>query len=148
MLTQTIRSYPHPRVQRLYQELAGLVARLQANSGQENRALRHAVREFFTDHRKEIWEGLDVFNALSPAARDLTANRGMVNPTWRTWFNEIETTFSQATGDPEAEEEWKKLERAVGPTDVPDGPDVSLLAGGYEAIERALRYAAYWMPDD
>jgi hypothetical protein len=35
----------------------------------------------------------------------------------------------------------------MGFADLPEGPDVNISPTPYESIERALRYAAYWMPD-
>jgi hypothetical protein len=143
-----MRRDPHPGVQRLYQHLFHLVARLQSNGSRENKELRHAVRDFFTRHRDEIRTGLDAFFVLPPALKDLTAKMQPVNPIWRTWIDEIESTFVRAVGDPKAEAELRRLEEAVGLEDLPKGPDVSLFPSGYEAIERALRYAAYWTPGE
>lgn len=148
MLTTNIRSFPQVRVQRLYQRLFDLVTRLQSNGGKKNIKLGCDVREFFIDHRDEIRSSLDVFNELSPELKDLTAKAGMVNPMWRSWATDIESAFSQALSDSEVDENLKNIEIALDIVDVQVGPHISLFPGGYESIERALRYAAYWTPDD
>jgi hypothetical protein len=143
-----MRPHPHPGVKRLYQQLFQLVARLRSNDGHENKQLRYDVRDFFTRHRGEIKTGLDIFFALPPDLKDLTAKTRPVNPTWRSWIDEIESTFVRAVGDPKTESEFHEMEQIAGFDDLPEGPDVSLSSLGHEAIERALRYAAYWTAGD